>query len=150
MVLQATPCLRQCCQLPLANNADIMNSLLFRSASGSFGFLSVLVLLILISGTSAMALSLLFFLCSPLRTSLASASFEHLISAPCGMVLRHFSIRILKRSGCACGHSSSLIALQHGHPLIGQIWCDHPTPPQQRVREDANARQRETANMPPN
>ena len=105
-----------CCQLPLAvNNADFMNSLLFRSASGSIGFSLGSGAADSVSGTSAMALSLLFFLCSPLRTSSASASLStsFLLHAEW-----YFSIRTLKRSGCACAPLLSLIALQHGHPIV--------------------------------
>ena len=102
-----------CCPLPLAvNDADFTSSLLFGS---------VLVLLILF-------LALLLWPChfssSPaLRTSSASASLitsflRSNLSAPCGVVLRHSSIRVLQRSECACALLLSSIALQPGHPIV--------------------------------
>ena len=53
-------------------------------------------------------LSLFFFLCSLLCTSSASASLitsflRSYFSAPCGVVLRHSSIRFLQRSEWSCG-----------------------------------------------
>ena len=64
-----------------------------------------------------------FFLCSPLRTSSANASLitsslRSNLSAPCGVFLRHSSIRFLHRSECACALLLSLIALQPGHPVV--------------------------------
>ena len=40
------------------------------------------------------------------------------LSAPCGVVLRHSSIRVLQRSECACALLLSLIALQLAHPIV--------------------------------
>ena len=109
-----------CCPLPLAvNDASFMS----RFASGSIGFSHGSGAADSVSGTAAVALSLLFFLCSPLRTSSASASLitsfpRSNLSAPCGVVLRHSSIRILQRTECACALLLSLIALQFGHPIV--------------------------------
>ena len=120
-------CLR--CPLPLAvNDADFMSSLLFGFASGSIGFSLGSGAADSVSGTATVALSLLFYLCSPLRTSSASASLitsfpRSNLSAPCGVVLRHSSIRILQRSECACALLLSLIALQPGHDSLPLDSC---------------------------
>ena len=73
------------------------------------------------SGIAAAVPSLLFFLFSPLCTCLANAPWitsflRSNLSAPCGVILRHPSIRTLQRPEWACTLSLSLIALQHGHP----------------------------------
>ena len=113
-----------CCPLPLAvNDADIMSNLLFGLDSGSIGFSLCSGAADSASGTAAVALSLLFFLYSALCTSSASASLitsflRSNLSAPCGVVLRHFSTRALQRSECACALWLSLIALQPGHPIV--------------------------------
>ena len=56
-----------------------------------------------VPGAATVVPSLLFFLCSPLRTSSANASLitsflRSNLSAPCGVFLRHSSIRNLQRS----------------------------------------------------
>ena len=59
------------------------------------------------AGAASVTLLLLSFLCSPLRTSSASASLitsflRSNLSAPCGVVARHSSIRTLQQSEWAC------------------------------------------------
>ena len=113
-----------CYPLPLTvNDADSTSSLLFGFACGSIGVSLGSGAADSVLGTATVALSLLFFLCSPLRTSSASASLitsflRSNLSAPRGVVLRHASIRILQRSECACALLLSLIALQPGHPIV--------------------------------
>ena len=67
--------------------------------------------------------STILFLCSAQRTSSASASLitsflRSSLSAPCGVVLKHLSIRSLQRNECPCALLLSLMALQPGHPIV--------------------------------
>ena len=118
------PFLSLCCPLPLAVvDADFMSSLLFGFGSGSIASSLDSGAADSVSGTCTVALSLLFLLCSPLGTSSATASLitsfhRSNLSAPCGVVLMHSSIRVLQRSECACALLLSLIALQPGHPIF--------------------------------
>ena len=83
-------------------------------------------------GSGAVVPSLLFFLCSPLRTSSANASLitsslRSNLSAPCGVFLRHSSIRFLHRSECACALLLSLIAAwasNRGSELVNVLLGD--------------------------
>ena len=94
-----------------SESGGIVNSLHAASVAGSG------------SGSVAAVCSTLLFLYSALHTSSASASLitsflRSSLSAPCGEVLMHLSIRSLQRCECACALLLSLIALQPSHPTV--------------------------------
>ena len=115
-----------CCILPLAaNDAEFTSHLLLGFGSDSIG-------LSLESragdanvgaGAAVVTLLLLSFLCSPLCTSSANVSLitsllRSYLYAPCGVILRHSSLRTLQRSEWVCALALSLVALQPKHPIV--------------------------------
>ena len=115
------------CPLPLAvDDADFIRNLLVGFGSGSIGLpLKPRAADAAGSGSSiaAAVLYLILFLFSPLCISSANASLttsllRSSLSAPCGVIMRHSSIRTLQRSEWACALLLSLITLQQGHPTV--------------------------------
>ena len=102
---------RRCCPLPLAaDDADFMTNVFLGFGSGSIEFSlnsRDVDAANFGAGAASVTLLLLSFLCSPLCITSANASLNTSLvrsnlSAPCGVLLRHSSIRTLQQSKWAC------------------------------------------------